>query len=108
MPWEELFRELSLDDRRVCGFVGPPIWQPGQPDVRGEVVFVDSEIVVLRVTEGASDSTTRDSFFALFREGRYLAEARVVRRRDNLLACRVVQRIENATIMIGDRAATNL
>ena len=107
IPHDERLEDLSLEDQLLRLAQGPRRLPPRQPDVRGEVVFVDSDIVILRVTEAASESTPRGGSFALFRGDHYLAEARVVRGRDHLLACRVVRRMENATIMIGDRAATN-
>lgn len=79
-----------------------------QGDFRGEVVHVDSDIAVLRLTEDSSMPLPPFVLFGVFGPDMYLGEALVVCARGRLVACELIALVDGAAVKVGDQAWTNL
>jgi hypothetical protein len=84
---------------------GPAI---AQPNLSGRVEVVSSTDLVTIAVEKPADLELKAGWqFAIYGD-KYKAEAVIQSARDNMAFCKIHKRVENATIQVGDRAATNL
>jgi SMC interacting uncharacterized protein involved in chromosome segregation len=79
-----------------------------QPNLNGRVEVVSSADLVTIAVDKPSDVELKAGWqFAIYGD-KYKAEAVVTSARDNMAFCKIQKRADNATIQVGDRAATNL